>query len=63
MRAKCSTLNTFHDIFIVCGMEWNIFKMCVLEYMGQEREGTGMAYQGLIDWMPDPELDSDKDKY
>jgi hypothetical protein len=43
---------------------WNgTYSKCVLEYMGQEREGTGMAYQGLIDWMPDPELDSDKDKY
>ena len=62
MRAKCSTLNTFHDIFMLCGMEWKILKRCVLEYICKENEGTGMAYRGQVDCVPDPELDSDEDK-
>jgi hypothetical protein len=62
MRAKCSTLNTFRDIFMLCGMEWKMLKRCVLEYIREEKEGTGMAYRGRVDWVPDPELDSDEDK-
>jgi len=63
MRAKCSTLNTFRDIFMLCGMEWSVLRRCVLEYIREEREGTGMAYRGRVDWAPDPELDSDGNKY
>jgi hypothetical protein len=61
MRAKCSTLSTFRDIFMLCGLEWKILKRCALEYIHEEKEGTGKAYRGRMDWVSDPELDSDED--
>lgn len=63
MRAKCSTLNTFRDIFMLRGMEWKMLRRCVLEYIREEEEGTGMAYRGRVDWVPDPELNGDEYKY
>lgn len=62
MKAKCSTLNTFRDIFMLCEMEWNLLRGSALEYIREEKEGNGMPYRGRVDWVPDPELDSDGDK-
>lgn len=63
MRVKCSTLNTFCNIFMLCGMEWKFLKGCALEYIRQEKEGIGKVYHGREDWVPDPELDSDEDTF
>jgi hypothetical protein len=62
MSAKCSTLNTFRDIFMLCGMEWKMLKSCLLEYILEEKDGTGKAYRGRFDWVPDPETDGDEYK-
>jgi Phosphotransferase enzyme family len=59
MSAKCSTLNTFRDIFMLCEMEWKLLKSYVLGYIREEKDGTGKAYRGRFDWVPDPEIDSD----
>ncbi|KIM87993.1 hypothetical protein PILCRDRAFT_85748 [Piloderma croceum F 1598] len=60
MSAKCSTLNTFRDIFMLCGMEWKMLKSCVLEYIREEKDGTGEAYRSRFDWVPDHEIEGDE---
>ncbi|KAF5383119.1 hypothetical protein D9615_005056 [Tricholomella constricta] len=56
MTAKCSTLNTFRDLFMFSGIEWDMLKPSVLGYLREEAEGVGKAYRGRLDWVPDPEL-------
>jgi hypothetical protein len=43
---------------MLCGLEWKILKWCVLQYIREEMEGTGKAYRGRVDWVPDAESDS-----
>jgi hypothetical protein len=62
MMAKCSTLNTFQDIFTLCGLDWNMMKWSVVGYLRDEEGGTGKPYRGRVDWKPDPDLDSEEDE-
>ncbi|KAE9409979.1 hypothetical protein BT96DRAFT_1077396 [Gymnopus androsaceus JB14] len=54
-RAKCSTLNSFHDAFML-GVElpsWEQLRSIIVGYITKEYKGTGKPYNGRLDWRPD----------
>lgn len=58
--AKCSTLNSFHYVFML-GFElpsWEYFHSMLTRYITEEREGTGKPYTGIIDWTPDTPINN-----
>ncbi|KIL68648.1 hypothetical protein M378DRAFT_8688 [Amanita muscaria Koide BX008] len=59
---KCSTLNNFKAIFMNKILWTNGMMKGILEcYVAEEEAGTGKAYDGRVDWVPDPdESDSDE---
>ncbi|KAF8338464.1 hypothetical protein F5887DRAFT_514377 [Amanita rubescens] len=59
---RCSALNNFKDIFMNRVLWSNEMVQALLEcYVAEEEAGTGKAYGGRVDWVPDAdESDSDE---
>ncbi|KAM6500814.1 Protein kinase-like domain containing protein [Amanita muscaria] len=59
---KCSTLNNFKAIFMNKILWTNGMMKGILEcYVAEEEAGTGKAYDGRVDWVPDSDgSDSDE---
>ena len=59
---RCLALNNFKDIFMISVLWSNEMIHAHLEcYMAEEEAGTGKAYRGRVDWVPDAdESDSDE---
>ncbi|TDL18322.1 hypothetical protein BD410DRAFT_900896 [Rickenella mellea] len=51
--AKCATLNSFKNIFMETPWEWDRMKRLWENYIADEIAGTGKAYGGRLDWIPD----------